>query len=296
MPLLRRLLLIALLAFAAPASAQYRPLEGVAIPLWPEGAPGSEARAHESEVAQDYWVRNVHNPSLTLFAPAPGRANGAAVIVFPGGGHELLVWTGEGLAAARALTRMGITVFVLKYRLAREPGSTYSIERDAAGDARRAVRLVRARAADYGIDPTRIGVMGFSAGGELVTLIADNPDPGLNPPRDAIDRVSARPDFQILVFPGPLGLPARAVDGAPPAFLVAGSRDECCAAPAVQLYEQLRAAGVSAELHMYAEAGHAFKIDETDRISVLRWPDRLFDWLADGGWLRPRAPASAPMR
>jgi len=105
-------------------------------------------------VAQDYWVRNVHNPSITLFAPAPGRANGAAVIVVPGGGHELLVWTGEGLAAARALTRMGITVFVLKYRLAREPGSTYSIERDAAGDARRAVRLVRARAADYGIDPT----------------------------------------------------------------------------------------------------------------------------------------------
>jgi acetyl esterase/lipase len=196
---------------------------------------------------------------------------------------------------ARALNRLGITVFVLKHRLAREAGSTYTVARDAAGDARRAVRFVRAHAADYGVDPHRIGVMGFSAGGELVTLIADNPDPGLNPPRDAIDRTDARPDFQVLVFPGPLGLPARAVDHAPPAFLVAGSRDECCATPTVQLYEQLRAAGVSAELHMYAEAGHAFNLDETDRISVLHWPDRLADWLADGGWLDGRN-ARAPAR
>lgn len=279
---------LALVGLGTPALAQFRPAEGVTFPLWPNGAPGSEKRRGEAEQAADYWVKNVHNPSITMFRPAPERANGAAVIVFPGGGHRLLVWTNEGVKSAAVLNRMGITVFVVKYRLAREEGSTYSIERDAVGDAQRAVRWVRAHAADYAVDPARVGVMGFSAGGELVTLIADNRDAGSTPAGDATDRLSARPDFQILVFPGPLGLPANAAKEAPPAFLVAGSRDECCAKPTVDLYEQLREAGVSAELHMYAEGVHAFNLDESDRLSIVHWPDRLHDWLSDGGWLRPR--------
>ena len=283
--LIRRLVLAFALAAAVPAAAQYQPLHGTVIPLYPNGAPGSEAHRGEAEIARDYWVRNIHNPSLTWFAPDPHHANGAAIVIIPGGGHSELVWTTEALNFARTLNRMGIAVFALKYRLAREPGSTYTIEGTAAGDARRAVRLVRAHAAEYGIDPHRLGVMGFSAGGELVTLIADNPDPGGAATVDAIDRQSARPDFQILIFPGPLGLPARAVAGAPPAFLAAGSRDQCCATPTVQLYEQLRAAGVPAELHMFAEAGHAFNLDESNRLAIIHWPDRLADWLADGGWL-----------
>lgn len=273
---------------AVPSTAQYKPAEGVTMPLWANGAPGSEKRRGEPEQAADYWVKNVHNPSITMFRPSPERANGASVIVFPGGGHRLLVWTNEGVKSAAVLNRMGITVFVVKYRLAREDRSTYSIEGDAAGDARRAVRWVRAHAGEYGLDPARVGVMGFSAGGELVTLIADNRDPVSPPGGDATDRLSARPDFQILVFPGPLGLPANAAAAAPPAFLVAGSRDECCAKPTVDLYEQLREAGVSAELHMYAEGVHAFNLDESDRLSIVRWPDRLHDWLSDGGWLRPK--------
>jgi acetyl esterase/lipase len=136
--------------------------------------------------------------------------------------------------------------------------------------------------------------MGFSAGGELVTLLADNPAPSEPAPRDAIDRQNARPDFQILVFPGPRGLPAQAAAQAPPAFITSGSLDECCAAPSVALYEQLRKAGVSAELHMYADADHAFNLGEaSNRLSILHWPDRLHDWLSDGGWLSPRS-ASAP--
>jgi acetyl esterase/lipase len=267
---------------AAPASAQFKEPKPVTMPIWPNGAPGAEARRNEPEQAQDYWVRNVHNPSLTLYKPE--HQNGSAIIIFPGGAHRMLVWTGEGVKAGPALNRYGITVFVLKYRLAREDGSRYTIEGDAADDARRAIRFVRAHAGDYGVDPRRIGVMGFSAGGELVTLVADNPEPaGRRARGDAIDAVSARPDFQVQVFPGPLGLPAKAARGAPPAFLVAGSLDECCASPTVQLYEQLRAAGTPAELHMYARAGHAFNIDETDRISVLHWPDRLADWMMDEG-------------
>lgn len=258
------------------------------IKLWPQGAPGTQARRGEAEIGRDYWVRNIHDPSLIAFPADPVHRNGAAIVILPGGGHKLLVWTNEGTKVAVALNRMGVSAFVLKYRLANEPGSPYSVEGDAADDARRAIRWVRAHAADYGIDPARVGVMGFSAGGELVSLIADNPAPAGRPVTDAIDALSARPDFQILVFPGPRGIPARAAAAAPPALLVAGSVDRCCAEPTVALYDQLRRAGVSAELHMYADADHAFNLDESNRISILHWPDRLNDWLADGGWLSPR--------
>ncbi len=296
---MRRLFAFAALMVATPLGAQAPASQAdpapqaaasyTSIPLWPNGAPGSAARRSEAEVGRDYWVRNVHEPSLIAFPAAPAHRNGAAVVVIPGGGHKLLVWTNEGTKVATALNRMGVTAFVLKYRLANEPGSSYSVDGNAADDARRALRWVRAHAAQYGIDPARVGAMGFSAGGELVSLIADNPEPAGRPVVDAIDRQSARPDFQVLVFPGPRGIPATAINSAPPAFLVAGSLDPCCAAPTVTLYEQLRKAGISAELHMYADSGHAFNLDESDRISVLHWPDRLNDWLADGGWLSPRS-------
>jgi len=282
---------------SAPLAAQHpapeQPPHYTMIKLWPNGAPGSAARRGEAEVARDYWVRNIHDPSLIVFPADPAKRNGAAVVIMPGGAHKLLVWTNEGTKVATALNRMGVTAFVLKYRLANEAGSRYSVEGEAADDARRAIRWVRAHAADYAIDPARVGAMGFSAGGELVTLVADTPEPAGRPATDAVDRQSARPDFQMLVFPGPRGIPATAVATAPPAFLVAGSRDPCCAAPTVALYEQLRKAGVSAELHMYADSGHAFNLDESDRISILHWPDRLHDWLSDGGWLSPRPRAGA---
>lgn len=280
------------LVWSAAVSAQGSPPAPTVASIWPNGAPGSEARRAEPEVAKDYWVANVHNPTLTIFQADAKHTNGAAMVVMPGGGHRQIVWTTEGINVAHALNRAGITVFVLKYRLAREEGSRYSIEGDAAADARRAIRWVRANAARYGIDPHRVGLMGFSAGGELVSLVADNPAP-TEARRDAIDALSARPDFQVLVFPGPFGIPAKAVTSAPPAFLVAGSRDECCAGPAVTLYEQLRKAGVSAELHMYADSGHAFNLDESNRISILHWPDRLYDWMADSGLFDQRSSVRA---
>jgi acetyl esterase/lipase len=292
--MIRRILAACALAAATPAAAQYAEPHPVIVKLWPNGAPGSEARRGEPETAKDYWVANVHDPSLTVYAADPKHRNGAAIIIFPGGAHKELVFANEGVKGALALNRYGITAFVLKYRLARERGSTYTIEGTAAGDARRAVRWVRAHAADYGIDPHRVGVMGFSAGGELVSLIADNPETGAATPADAIDRESGRPDFQILVFPGPLGIPGRDVAHAPPAFITAGSLDDCCAAPAVALYEQLRKAGIPAELHMFAGAGHAFNMDETDRISVLHWPDRLAEWMADEGLLSPAPRPARP--
>ncbi len=285
-PLLAGMALAAVsLAFGSTAKAQSVPPP---IPLWPNGAPGSEARRSEPERIDNSYVSNVHQPSLTVFRADPAHANGVGIIVIPGGGHRMLVWINEGVVPARALNRFGITVFVLKYRLAREPGSTYSIERDAAADATRAVRWVRAHAAEYGVDPHRIGLMGFSAGGELVALEADNPEGTRAAAADAVDRQSARPDFQVLVYPGPLGIPGKAVAGAPPAFLAAGTLDACCAAPTLALYQQLRAAGVSAELHLFADTGHGFNLAmHSERLSLQHWPDRLHDWLSDGGWLVP---------
>jgi acetyl esterase/lipase len=275
-----------LLTLACPATAA-PDADTAAIPIWSKAAPGSEHRAGEQEQLEGgAYVHNVHRPSLTVSRPDARRADGAAIIIVPGGGHRMLVFQNEGMAPARALNRYGITTFVLKYRLAREAGSTYTIERDAVADAGRAVRWVRAHARDYGIDPHRIGIMGFSAGGELVSLLADNPQPAAPAPVDAVDRQSSRPDFQILVYPGPLGIPARSVAGAPPAFIAAGTLDRCCAPPALALYTQLREAGVSAELHMFASTDHGFNVAmHNDRISIQHWPDRLADWLSDEGWL-----------
>jgi acetyl esterase/lipase len=274
------------MTLGSAANAQYAPAKPAAVSIWPEAA--NLPRRSEPEIAKDYWVRNIHDPSLTIYRSS--RQNGAAVIVIPGGGHKEIVWTTEGVNVGPALNRYGLTVFVLKYRLFREEGSTSTIA-DAEADVRRAIRWVRAHAADYGIDPHRLGIMGFSAGGELVSLVADNRVAKPTAPLDAVDSESARPDFQVLVFPGPLGVPANDIADAPPAFIAAGTLDECCAAPAVALYEQLRKAGRDAELHMYAGAGHAFNLDESSRISIIHWPDRLADWLADEGFLDAKAGA-----
>ncbi|WP_371869679.1 alpha/beta hydrolase [Duganella flavida] len=173
--------------------------------LWPDGAPGSEQRHNEAEKVDSTYVSNIHDPSLTVVRANPRHANGAAVVIAPGGGHRMLVFENEGMVAAKSLNRVGVTAFVLKYRLARDAGSSYSIENDAAADLRRAVRWVRAHAADYGVDPQRVGVMGFSAGGELVSLVADNPEPSPPARQDAVDRQSAAglPDPGVS---GPTGL------------------------------------------------------------------------------------------
>jgi acetyl esterase/lipase len=292
-----------LASFGASAADAAKP---PVVQLWPNGAPGSEKHHGEAEKLEDgAYPINIHDPSLTVYRPAAAHANGAAIVVVPGGGHRIIVWQSEGVQAAQYLNRVGVTAFVLKYRLARDPnsksdaGTPYTIEGDGTGDARRAIRWVRAHAAEYGIDPHRVGLMGFSAGGELVSMVADNPEPAAaaNAKRDALDAQSARPDFQVLVYPGPLGVPAKAVNGAPPAFIVAGVKDKCCMPPAIGLFQQLQAAGVSAELHLYAETDHAFNMGRGERVSIQHWPDRLGDWLSDSGWLVPhggQAPQGVP--
>jgi acetyl esterase/lipase len=303
--MMRFLFVLAAASLSAAALAQQAAPPPPVFQLWPDGAPGSLKHHGEPEKLVDgAYPVNIHDPSLTVLKADARHANGAAVVVVPGGGHRILVFQNEGMLAAKNLNRVGVTAFVLKYRLARDPnslsdsGAAYTIEGDAASDLRRAVRWVRAHAAEYGVDPQRVGAMGFSAGGELVSLVADHPEPAASAKRDAIDRQSARPDFQVLVYPGPLGYPAKDPMHAPPAFLVAGSKDSCCMPPTIGLYQQLNAAGVPAELHLYADTDHAFNVGQRgERISLQHWPDRLADWLADGGWLVPhggRAPEGVP--
>ena len=158
---------IAILLTATPAFAQIPKKLPPAVPLWPKGAPGSEARAAEAEEVVGSNVGNVHNPTLTPYLPAAAKATGTAVIISPGGGHSKLCLGHEGYALAEWFRDRGIAAFVLKYRLAREKGSAYTVQNHAMADTRRAIRLVRSRAGEWHLRKDRIGILGFSAGGHL---------------------------------------------------------------------------------------------------------------------------------
>src|SRR5438552_2749034 len=169
------------------------------IPLWPNGAPGSEGKTAQEVVAKsasgELSVWSIHNPSLTPYLPAKEKATGTAMLVIPGGGHRVLAITHEGYNVAEWLSEHGIAAFVLKHRLARETNSTYKIEIEALADTQRALRLIRSRAQEWSIDPARVGAIGFSAGGELVNFAWERFDEGKPEARDPIERQPSRPNF-----------------------------------------------------------------------------------------------------
>ena len=265
------------------AMAQQAPHE---IPLWPNGAPGFESRRNEPPTAKDYWVANIHNPTLTIYLPPKEKATGAAVIICPGGGHRLLVFNAEGDEPARYLASIGVTAFALKYRLGREAGSPYSIEKHAREDGLRAMRLVRSRAPEWNLDPKRIGMMGFSAGGEVVSMVSFSQGKGDPGAPDVIDRSDARPDFIIMIYPGPLFIPDVVPANAPPAFLLAANDDECCSPPVMKLLQRYRDAKVPVEAHIYAQGSHAFNLGNRSKLASIKgWPQRMADWLADNHFL-----------
>jgi len=270
-------LLLPALLMAAPAPE--------VIHLWPNGAPGFESRKDEPEQAKDYWVKNIHYPSVTVFRPEPGKANGCAVVVAPGGGFRELVFYAEGEQAAAALTKLGVTVFALKYRLPREAGSPYTMEH-VKQDAYRAIRLVRSRAQEFGIDPHRVGMLGFSAGGAVVLMVGFDRGDGAVAAVDPIDRQNGRPDFLMMVYPGG-DAPQVVPHDAPPAFLVCADDDEYgCDKVTMAIVERYRAARVPVELHLIARGKHAFNMgDRSEFLAIRHWPDRMADWLADRGLL-----------
>ena len=258
------------------------------ILLWPDGAPGSEGKTGNEKiwiVEGDQVISNIHKPSITTYLPPKEKATGAAVIIAPGGGHRELWITHEGYNEAKWLSEKGIAAFVLKYRLARDTNSTYTIDKDELADIQRAIRLVHSRAKEWNIDTSKIGVMGFSAGGEVAALSAMRFDNGDLTAKDKIDRENCRPAFQALIYAGNSSR-FEVVANAPPVFLVGGYNDRPDIAEGIaQVYLKYKKANVPAELHIYSNAGHGFGMRERNKGAVAGWIDRFYDWLADRGIL-----------
>ena len=266
--------------------------EPAEIPLWPNGAPGSEGKQGPEHVrltdGGDHVVSNVHQPSITPYLPSKERANGAAVLVIPGGGHSALWMDHEGYNAARTLSEHGTAAFVLKYRLARETNSTYQIAVHALADTQRAMRLIRSQSTEWHLDPKRVGAIGFSAGGELVWLASSRFDLGNPTATDLIERQGSRPAFLGFIYPGRSG-DIQPSSNSPPAFLACAYNDRPDIAEGLaEAYLRFKRAGVPAELHIYGSGGHGFGLRAKNTKPVGQWLTRFEDWLADSGMFTSR--------
>jgi len=252
--------------------------------LWPNGAPGSEARRDEPEEIQGETIRNVHQPSMIVFVPRKDVRTGVGLVLAPGGGHTSLWIMHEGFNPAQILADKGVAVFVLKNRL---QSSGYKFDVEGLADMQRAIRLVRSRAAEWGVNPGAVGAGGFSAGGELAELVALRNDAGNPAAADVVERQSSRPDFQALMYPGKSQLIQPAADS-PPAFMAAGADDRPDIAVGVaEAYLRFKKAGVPAELHIYAKTGHGFGIrPERAAQSHQAWPVQLVAFLRQLGMVK----------
>lgn len=281
---MRKILPLFVLFFCSMKSVSAQQAANPVIYLWANGAPGFESKKDIPEEAKDWWVKNINNPSLTMYAAPKEKATGAAVIICPGGGHNKLVITSEGKEAAEYFNSIGITAFVLKYRLFREDKSPYTVE-NTLQDGRRAMRIVRQQATKYNIDSSKIGIMGFSAGGELAAWVAFNTPVEKLVKTDLIDNIKCSPDFLILVYPGPLAVPEHLDStNAPPLFMVAANDDACCSEPILQITSLYRKAHAKVEMILYAQGDHAFNMGKRSKLKTINtWPQQLTDWLGDSG-------------
>jgi acetyl esterase/lipase len=300
------------LCVAWPAAAAYKP---TVVELWPGKAPDEagdigpekvrmspKLTRKEVEVTESTrLVTDVSKPTITVYRPAKDKDTGAAVLICPGGGYWNLYWELEGEEVAAWLTSKGVTGIILKYRVPRRPDDTKGEPaRRPLQDAQRAVSLVRGKAKEWGIDPNRIGIVGFSAGGHLAVATATGFEKRTYEPVDDIDKVSCRPDFAIAAYSGylkakdkdelapGLRVPAKA----PPVFLVHGGAD-IISDPnhSVVMYMALKRAGVPAELHIYAGAAHDFAVRKVDH-PCGAWTDTCLDWMRNQGFLKPAKPPS----
>ena len=205
----------------------------------------------------------------------------------PGGGHRELGFIPEGVEPAKYLNNLGITCFVLKHRLPRETNSPYSLQIHPRQDAQRAMRVIRSRAAEWNLDTNRIGALGFSAGGEVVALLVYSPTGGDTNSTDVIERMNCRADFQLSIYPGPLGVPTEEIPAdAPPAFFLVSNDDNSHVGPVIAQLEKYRAAKRPVEVHIYAKGGHGYNMGGRSKLaSIHSWPQRMADWLADNSFL-----------
>ncbi|MBD8874302.1 alpha/beta hydrolase [Rhodanobacter sp. DHB23] len=292
------------------AEAAWQPSAGhVQLSLWPgtppdmKAMPGPEYAALRKEhlIAGKPWleVANVSQPTMTVYSPR-GKNTGAAVVVFPGGGFEVLAMDLEGTEICDWLTSRGITCVLLKYRVPGAPydwhckcrPDDYEVPTMALEDAQRAMGLVRLHAKEWSIDPHKLGVVGFSAGGFLVAEISTHFGKRLYKPVDAADKESARPDFAMAIYPGHLALDDGKLNpnvpvtrDTPPTFIVQAEDDDVDGVQqALTYFAALKAADVPTEMHIYAQGGHAFGVRHTDK-PITAWTNLADAWMRTIGVL-----------
>jgi acetyl esterase/lipase len=302
----RCLPLLIALAAALPAAGQ----EPIVVDLWP-GKPAGDVGITDAEKFFELkvgdkpyeiggkptrWLTNVSKPTLTVFRPAKVKNTSVAMLICPGGGYHNLGWDIEGTEVAEWLNTLGITGIVLKYRCPRRPGDALGVP--APGplkDAQRAVSLVRKRAKEWDIDPERIGMIGFSAGGHLVGATATNFDRRSYEPIDAVDTVSCRPDFGIMAYSGYFKLKdkeglsptVRTPANTPPLFFVHATDDKISDVEnSVAFYLALKRTKIDAELHVYASGGHGFGV-RANTGGCAGWTRVCVEWLRNRGVLKP---------
>lgn len=270
------------------------------LDIWPGLAPGETTRSvgeplprRPNEQPPATRVGGITRPRLLLFLPPVERRSGAAVLIFPGGGYNYVVADKEGTEAADWLNKHGIAALVVHYRTRPTVASPAAdaklppLAERPLQDGQRAVSLVRQRAADWGVRPDRIGVLGFSAGGQAAAFVSARFATRAYEPLDEVDQVSCRPDFSMLVYPwrllddetGTLRDTLPVSKTTPPTFLVHAHNDSATSLSSVLLYSALKQNGVGAELHIYENGGHGYGMRPVDDSDVDTWPDRATDWL-----------------
>jgi acetyl esterase/lipase len=235
---------------------------------------------------------NVTVPTITLYLAPKENNTGAAALVFPGGGYSILAIDLEGTEVCDWLNSIGVNCLLVKYRVPNT--GPYPKSSAALQDAQRALGLARQHAAEWSIDPKRIGVLGFSAGAHLAAALSTHYDQRLYPKVDAADDQSCRPDFELIIYPGYLAIEEKqfafnpdipVTATVPPTFLVQAEDDPAHVENVVQYFTQLKKAGVEAELHIYAKGGHGYGLRPTE-LPVTHWPDLAGTWLRSIGVLR----------
>ncbi len=273
--------------------------EPVTLDVWPEGPPegwSAEGPEYDKTGADGRLVAgkrvtrltNVSIPTITVYKPDSKLDTGAAVVVAPGGGFNILAFDLEGTEVAEWLNSIGVTAIVLKYRVPAKDKEKRWLE--AVQDAQRAMSLVRSKADEWNIDPDRIGLMGFSAGG-MTTQFTALAKERLYESVDVVDRVSFRPDFAMPIYGGSSDLPEECeISGdCPPFFMVIAHDDKDRSISVAQFYVLLKEAEVPAELHIYERGGHGYGLRRTDQ-PVTSWPDRLAEWMRIQGILDVNKP------
>jgi len=292
-------LLVTLLLISATLLAQtpaWQPAPGhVTLELWQHGAPGAATNAGrevDTTTAKDNLIAgrplirlgNVSVPTLTVYAPKNNNTS-AAVVVFPGGGYHILAMDLEGTEVCEWLNAVGLTCILVKYRV--PDSGPYPKSSAALQDAQRALGMVRSHAAEWHIDPNRIGVLGFSAGAHLAAALSTHFEQRLYDPVDDADRVSCRPDFAVIVYPGYLALAEqnftpnadiRVTEKTPPTFIVQAEDDPVHVDNSVVYFMALKNAKVPAEMHIYANGGHGYGLRRTE-LPITAWPKLVETWL-----------------